>query len=660
MRPLKHPSLEYKDLPAIPTKKQKLEYRRVHRLRSPLEVPSLGSPAILDDASADQMLNMAISVSLREAGFDLAESLALDSLRDGVEEYMLHFLAYIRVSMASCRRTQPIPQDFEHALAQHSVSLDSLHAHVKRQRKPKQPPTLLPTPPPETIPPIKNYTFMGPELDSTTDVHSYSYIPKHFPKFPGRHTYCETPVYPARETDPKKIRERATEEGRLGENALKKLAPPVQDSHPGAEGRSEMKLWGMQKESMDSMFDKALAEVLRGQVEQKERRKKGKQKSTDTGGSMIDFGIQEPVQETTPVTLGNIELPKFEMGPVVNCEQILQALRESHLLSPKLPLLGIPRLDTALAALRSNEHNPRQPVVEITSPASGDGKTALLYYATAQAVLPAWLENDVVVGGHDAAVIWLDTDARFDAHRLRCVMASIVRQRALQDSDDYTEAVNESLRHVHVFQPLSSPALLATLESIPEYLFRTQHYSRYRPLHAIVIDSASAFSWQDWRKVEVSRIPGAVDEEGHALGATSSRRSTNMPADMVSVLRDLQNKFSCLILYSTAGLYPCGSSLSPLTSFRPYLPYPWITLPALRVVVRRKPVRPFVDGMTVDEARADGLARQVVVQRGVFSGWIDPSSLPTYMQGAAVTQPFSFKISNEGIFFDGMAILPQV
>ncbi|EEB05848.2 transcription factor TFIID complex subunit 8 [Schizosaccharomyces japonicus yFS275] len=61
-----------------------------------------------------------------------------------------------------------------------------------------------------------------------------SYVYSHLPSFPAAHTYMATPVYPTRPTSPRKIRELATQESRLAENALQRILgankPPKIDS----------------------------------------------------------------------------------------------------------------------------------------------------------------------------------------------------------------------------------------------------------------------------------------------------------------------------------------------------------------------------------------------------------------------------------------------
>ncbi|WEW60232.1 hypothetical protein PRK78_005717 [Emydomyces testavorans] len=316
---LKRPSPDSDNLPTVPAKKQKVEYRRLHRLQSPLNIASPDSGGITDDATVDQLLSTAIGSCLYEAGFDHAEPVALESFRDGVEEYMLRFLSYARASMTSCRRTQPIPQDFEHALNRNSVSLDSLRPYVKLSPKPKRIPNTLPTPPPEETSVRTHFHFLGPELSAPEDKQIHSYIPKHFPKFPSRHTYRDTPVYTKRETDTRKVREQATEEGRLAEEALRKLVHAAKNSRP-TEEKAEKALWGREEESMDTMFEKAMAAVLKKQAEDKERKSKGKQKAVDTSGDGMDFSFTEPAKEK-PLEKVDIELAKLDLGPVVNYER---------------------------------------------------------------------------------------------------------------------------------------------------------------------------------------------------------------------------------------------------------------------------------------------------------------------------------------------------
>ncbi|KAL1997692.1 hypothetical protein VTN02DRAFT_1048 [Thermoascus thermophilus] len=137
-----------------------------------------------------------------------------------------------------------------------------------------------------------------------------------------------------------------------------------------------------------------------------------------------------------------------------------------------LPAAGLHVPSNPGVSASPRRRRQRDPVVEIASASSAAGKTQLLYYLTAVAVLPARF------GGREAAVVFLDTDGRFDAARLRDVAASILRQRL--DDDDSTAVdippdvlqaeIRTALDHVHLFRPQSSSSLLATLRSLDAYL----------------------------------------------------------------------------------------------------------------------------------------------------------------------------------------------
>lgn len=210
--------------------------------------------------------------------------------------------------MAACRRTQPIPQDFEHALRRSFIDTDDL-LHVKSLGGCAPVPTLLPSPPPEVNDLFGEFLGM-PVLDShlsgEDDKIRSTYIPSHFPQFPSKHTYRYTPVFTEREDDPRKVRERATEEGRHGEEALRKLARAAfKDTHTGALSKGEKRLWGRKNESMESMFEK----TVRGLA------KKTRKPAADGQGMDIDSG---DAQKQSKAVLANIE-----MAPIVNCERNL-------------------------------------------------------------------------------------------------------------------------------------------------------------------------------------------------------------------------------------------------------------------------------------------------------------------------------------------------
>lgn len=125
--------------------------------------------------------------------------------------------------MLACRRTQAIPQDFLQSLHLHQLSLRSLLPHLNPPVPPSQSQPLLPLD--DSAPALQNQRL--PTFDFSMNdrlkTGKNAYIPKNFPSFPSEHTYKATPNVPVRENNPKKTRERAIEEGRLGEAALRKL-----------------------------------------------------------------------------------------------------------------------------------------------------------------------------------------------------------------------------------------------------------------------------------------------------------------------------------------------------------------------------------------------------------------------------------------------------
>ena len=136
---------------------------------------------------------------------------------------MTHFLSSVRQSMLSCRRTQPIPQDYLHALQTHQLTLRSLLVHLDPPVAPPKsqvPFDLKPAVPVDQTIELPFLAVIPAQISVTT---SLSHIPPNLPPSPSIHTYRATENFVKREHDPKRIREHATEEGRLGEEALRRL-----------------------------------------------------------------------------------------------------------------------------------------------------------------------------------------------------------------------------------------------------------------------------------------------------------------------------------------------------------------------------------------------------------------------------------------------------
>lgn len=282
-------------------------------------------------------------------------------------------------------------------------------------------------------------------------------------------------------------------------------------------------------------------------------------------------------------------------------------------------------------------------VLEISSSSSAAGKSHLLYYLTALAILPPTY-GGLSVGGRDAAVVFIDTDGRFDADRLRTVTREIVRQGITPDADntplteDLETLLVSSIQHVHVFRPHSSSALLATIRALDTYFFDlSRHRSASRPLQMIVIDSVTAFFWQDRLREEVSRTEtiGRPQKEIDSLRESKQIfRLSDLYAELVKELKQLQGRFGCAVVYTATipGGRPANTNdasgpfeqhTSRRPSLRPALPAPWGTFPALRLIVDRSQVRPFRPGINTQDAERDAPLRQSVVNQGKFSACVN-------------------------------------
>lgn len=151
--------------------------------------------------------------------------------------------------MLGSRRIQPVAQDFLASLNCHHLTLRSLLIHL-------DPP----------VSPEKSQFHFEEGNDQDDDSHQVSriamlfsqqsseprptYIPPNFPALPSQHTYKAEAIYNRRELDPKTIRERATEEGRLGEDALRRLVSASLNAKPAVKEQSSTGKISAKKQSL--------------------------------------------------------------------------------------------------------------------------------------------------------------------------------------------------------------------------------------------------------------------------------------------------------------------------------------------------------------------------------------------------------------------------
>ncbi|KAL1614636.1 hypothetical protein SLS54_009606 [Diplodia seriata] len=233
------------------------------------EDPAVAAPQ--DEAFFQAQILRACSISLTAIGFESAKPTALEAFRAQVDEFMLHFLSDVRASMEHARRTTATPTDFARALAHTGYTASDLEPQLALPLPPAVALPPVPDAPPAEEPPPRLEAVLGAELSGAADKNARAYIPAHLPAFPSKHTWQATPVYSSRETDPRKIRERATQEGILAEQALRKLmaANRTGSSRRRAAGGKDAAAAGGGGEKRKSppaskqMWEEAMREIIR-------------------------------------------------------------------------------------------------------------------------------------------------------------------------------------------------------------------------------------------------------------------------------------------------------------------------------------------------------------------------------------------------------------
>lgn len=191
---------------------------------------------------------------------------------------MTNFLTAVRLSMLSCRRTRPLPQDFLHSLHTHQLQLRTLLPHLDPPVPPSKSQFALDV---ESVDEKEQVLTRPDILWNGSDKKPDFYVPQHFPPFPSTHTYKATPVFPEREIDSRRIRERAMEEGRLGEQALRRLMGAASDQLAPARSQN-----GRSTNSMRAKRDELWKETMLAMASEAEN-------TIDNSGDLQVAAIQQ-------------------------------------------------------------------------------------------------------------------------------------------------------------------------------------------------------------------------------------------------------------------------------------------------------------------------------------------------------------------------------
>ncbi|KAK5075237.1 hypothetical protein LTS08_001681 [Lithohypha guttulata] len=276
-----------------PAKRQRLAYHHKHHIQHrQAGIPEEG--ALLPQDLLDKLVITSIKAiceeEARKQDIDqpVIESVALEALRNATDEFAHALLSKVQRFMLAARRTVPVAVDFDAAFY-------ALNVPVPEDQLEKYPSTveinrpLLPTPPPDDE---FHHSFelpehlLGPELSRQQDLRKFSFNTKALPPVPSAHTYRDTAVFDKRETDPKTIRERATEEGKLGEQALRKLAGALK-------------------------ADAVLSISPEARYIQDRRPRRLRREPVMTEEAMFEETMRNLL----------LDEPGFELGPVVSCEK---------------------------------------------------------------------------------------------------------------------------------------------------------------------------------------------------------------------------------------------------------------------------------------------------------------------------------------------------
>ncbi|RMY83737.1 hypothetical protein D0862_11613 [Hortaea werneckii] len=347
----------------------------------------------------------------------------------------------------------------------------------------------------------------------------------------------------------------------------------------------------------------------------------------------------------------------------VGLDELLSTLRKQDDTVPTY--FGVSQLDRLIRFIAASKSavakgDPPQAVIELTSTASGGGKTQFLYCLTAIAVCPK------SSGGREACVIILDTDGTFSVDRLaQQIRKHLIPIRTTSNPDkhsdtDLNDTIFSCLKHVHLFRPQSLPSTIRTLEDLPSHLFNpTRHHSYDRIVGFIALESASTFYWPNRSAEEEAALHALTEPPQSPIHQPPSSKPSNYQ-HLATALRTATRTFSCPAVFTTyhSGPTPSNPNQTPGTRFlRPALPAPLSQFPLLlRFIVQRKPVRKFPVGLSIEEALREAEARQRAVEEGRFecflNEWgVDERTLQR-LSRSGMGRGFGFRIDADGVQID--------
>ncbi|CAO0799218.1 unnamed protein product [Mucor circinelloides] len=175
-----------------------------------------------------------VSIVAKETGFQGIQPQALEAFSSLLDSYLDKMLSSAHLFAELGNRAKPNIHDITRSLENSGVEIasfkDYLHTKVndtktaklkKKYFKTQKTKSTL-----ESIPnflPSDNEDSEDEAEDHTTEGGMPTYVPRHLPSFPSKHSFRQTPIYINRPDDPQKVRELTSEQSRTVEENLKKL-----------------------------------------------------------------------------------------------------------------------------------------------------------------------------------------------------------------------------------------------------------------------------------------------------------------------------------------------------------------------------------------------------------------------------------------------------
>ncbi|CEG77390.1 hypothetical protein RMATCC62417_12150 [Rhizopus microsporus] len=187
------------------------------------------------DAFTLEISQRVISIIAKEAGFDAIQPTALESLTNLLGSYLERLLIKAHLCAELGNRARPNIHDitksllsanvdisaFEQYLSDtvHKTNIINLASKSKKYLRTTRSNESTVENTPEFLPSDNEDSDEEVERDSTRP----GYVASHFPTFPSKHSFRQTPIYIKRPDDPQKVRELNSQQSRTVEENLKKL-----------------------------------------------------------------------------------------------------------------------------------------------------------------------------------------------------------------------------------------------------------------------------------------------------------------------------------------------------------------------------------------------------------------------------------------------------